>query len=83
VITRSQPRDFADLFTPSVSSPVELEDSVSLVCRPRAGLPQHPITSIANGVNRAPIEEGATEAIYEVRVTPKSENLDEVRELFA
>ena len=28
-----------------------------------------------------PIEEGATEAIYEVRVTSKRENLDQVREL--
>jgi putative Mg2+ transporter-C (MgtC) family protein len=36
---------------------------------------------LVNAINRAPIEEGATEAIYEVRVTTKSENLDEVREL--
>jgi putative Mg2+ transporter-C (MgtC) family protein len=36
---------------------------------------------LVNAINRAPIEEGATEAIYEVRVTTKTENLDEVREL--
>jgi putative Mg2+ transporter-C (MgtC) family protein len=36
---------------------------------------------LVNAINRAPIEEGATEAIYEVHVRTKSENLDEVREL--
>jgi putative Mg2+ transporter-C (MgtC) family protein len=32
-------------------------------------------------INRAPIQEGSTEAIYEIRVTTRNENLDEVREL--
>jgi putative Mg2+ transporter-C (MgtC) family protein len=36
---------------------------------------------LVNAINRAPIEESATEAIYEVRVTTQSENLDAVREL--
>ena len=36
---------------------------------------------LVNAINRAPIEESATEAIYEIRVTTKSENLDQVREL--
>jgi putative Mg2+ transporter-C (MgtC) family protein len=36
---------------------------------------------LVNAINRAPIEEGATEAIYEVRVTANNENLDTVREL--
>jgi putative Mg2+ transporter-C (MgtC) family protein len=36
---------------------------------------------LVNAINRAPIDEGATEAIYEVRVTSKDENIDQVREL--
>ena len=37
---------------------------------------------LVNAINRAPIDEAATEAIYEVRITSKGENLDQVRELF-
>jgi putative Mg2+ transporter-C (MgtC) family protein len=36
---------------------------------------------LVNAINRASIEEGETEAIYEVGVTTKSKDLDEVREL--
>src|ERR1700761_422014 len=36
---------------------------------------------LVNAINRAPIEESATEAIYEIRATTKSEHLDQVREL--
>ena len=36
---------------------------------------------LVNAINRAPIDEGATEAIYEVRITSRGENLDQVREL--
>ena len=36
---------------------------------------------LVNAINRAPIDEGATEALYEVSVTTTSDNLDEGREL--
>jgi putative Mg2+ transporter-C (MgtC) family protein len=36
---------------------------------------------LVNAINRAPIDQGATEAIYEVRVTTATDHLDEVREL--
>jgi putative Mg2+ transporter-C (MgtC) family protein len=36
---------------------------------------------LVNAINRAPINQGATEAIYEVRVTTRAEHLDESREL--
>jgi putative Mg2+ transporter-C (MgtC) family protein len=36
---------------------------------------------LVNAINRAPIDESATEAIYEVLVTSRAENLDQVREL--
>jgi putative Mg2+ transporter-C (MgtC) family protein len=36
---------------------------------------------LVNAINRAPIDEAATEAIYEVRVTIGADNLDEAREL--
>src|SRR6202795_1172919 len=35
---------------------------------------------LVNALNRAPIDQGATEAIYEVRVTTATDHLDEVRE---
>jgi putative Mg2+ transporter-C (MgtC) family protein len=35
---------------------------------------------LVNAINRAPLDQGATEAIYEVRVTAPAESLDEVRE---
>jgi putative Mg2+ transporter-C (MgtC) family protein len=36
---------------------------------------------LVNAINRAPIDQGATEAIYEVRLTTSPERLDETREL--
>jgi len=36
---------------------------------------------LVNAINRAPIDEGATEAIYEVRLTTSPDHLDETREL--
>src|SRR5271169_3325131 len=36
---------------------------------------------LVNAINRAPITEAATEAIYEVRLTTSPEHLDETREL--
>jgi putative Mg2+ transporter-C (MgtC) family protein len=36
---------------------------------------------LVNAINRAPINEGTTEAIYEVRVTTSPEHLDDSREL--
>jgi putative Mg2+ transporter-C (MgtC) family protein len=35
---------------------------------------------LVNAINRAPIDQGATEAIYEVHVTTATDHLDEVRE---
>jgi putative Mg2+ transporter-C (MgtC) family protein len=36
---------------------------------------------LVNAINRTPINEGATEAIYEVRITTRGNHLDEGREL--
>jgi putative Mg2+ transporter-C (MgtC) family protein len=36
---------------------------------------------LVNAINRAPIEESAIEAIYEVRITADADNLEETREL--
>jgi putative Mg2+ transporter-C (MgtC) family protein len=36
---------------------------------------------LVNAINRAPIDQGATEAIYEVRLTTTAEHLDDAREL--
>jgi putative Mg2+ transporter-C (MgtC) family protein len=36
---------------------------------------------LVNAINRAPINQGTTEAIYEVRLTTSPENLDDAREL--
>ncbi len=36
---------------------------------------------LVNAINRVPIEEGATEAIYEVRMTIRDSDLDDAREL--
>jgi putative Mg2+ transporter-C (MgtC) family protein len=35
---------------------------------------------LVNAINRAPIDQGATEAIYEVRLTTSADHLDETRE---
>jgi putative Mg2+ transporter-C (MgtC) family protein len=36
---------------------------------------------LVNAINRAPIDQGATEAIYEVRMTTRADRLDDGREL--
>jgi putative Mg2+ transporter-C (MgtC) family protein len=36
---------------------------------------------LVNAINRAPIDEAATEAIYQVRVTTSADDIDEAREL--
>jgi putative Mg2+ transporter-C (MgtC) family protein len=36
---------------------------------------------VVNAINRRPIDEGATEAIYEVRITTTADHLDDSREL--
>ena len=36
---------------------------------------------LVNAINRAPINQGSTEAIYEVRVTARADQLDETRDL--
>jgi putative Mg2+ transporter-C (MgtC) family protein len=36
---------------------------------------------LVNAINRAPMDQGTTEAIYEVRVTTSTDHLDEAREL--
>ena len=36
---------------------------------------------LVNAIDRAPINQGSTEAIYEVRVTAKADQLDETRDL--
>ena len=36
---------------------------------------------LVNAINRAPIDQGGTEAIYEVRLTTDAEHRDECREL--
>jgi putative Mg2+ transporter-C (MgtC) family protein len=36
---------------------------------------------LVNAINRRPIDEGATEAIYEVRITTRADHLDDCREL--
>jgi putative Mg2+ transporter-C (MgtC) family protein len=36
---------------------------------------------LVNAINRAPIDEARTEAIYEIHVTTRADNLDDAREL--
>jgi hypothetical protein len=36
---------------------------------------------LVNAINRRPIDEGTTEAIYEVRITTNADHLDDAREL--
>ena len=38
-------------------------------------------TEVFNAINRAPIDRGSTEAIYEMRATTVTDHLDECREL--
>ena len=54
-------------------------EAVALTCFVLAG--NTLLRPLVNAINRAPIDEGATEAIYEVHVTTTFGNLDEGREL--
>jgi putative Mg2+ transporter-C (MgtC) family protein len=54
-------------------------EAVALTCFVLAG--NTLLRPLVNAINRAPIDEGATEAIYEVRLTTKAEHLDESREV--
>ena len=49
----------------------------TLPCFPVAG---NTLLPLVNAINRAPNDEAATEAIYEVRLTTSAEHLDESRE---
>jgi putative Mg2+ transporter-C (MgtC) family protein len=53
--------------------------AVALTCFVLAG--NTLLRPLVNAINRAPIDEGATEALYEVHVTTTFGNLDEGREL--
>src|SRR6202034_2590646 len=54
-------------------------EAIALTCFVLAG--NTLLRPLVNAINRAPIDEGATEALYEVSVTTTSDNLDEGREL--
>src|SRR6476646_3339287 len=54
-------------------------EAVALTCFVLAG--NTLLRPLVNAINRAPIDQGATEAIYEVRLTTSAEYLDENREL--
>jgi putative Mg2+ transporter-C (MgtC) family protein len=54
-------------------------EAMALTCFVLAG--NTLLRPLVNAVNRAPIDQGATEAIYEVRLTTNPEYLDENREL--
>jgi putative Mg2+ transporter-C (MgtC) family protein len=54
-------------------------EAIALTCFVLAG--NTLLRPLVNAINRAPIDEGATEALYEVHVTTTFGNLDEGREL--
>jgi putative Mg2+ transporter-C (MgtC) family protein len=54
-------------------------EAVALTCFVLAG--NTLLRPLVNAINRAPIDQGTTEAIYEVRLTTTAEHLDEAREL--
>jgi putative Mg2+ transporter-C (MgtC) family protein len=54
-------------------------EAIALTCFVLAG--NTLLCPLVNAVNRAPIDEGATEAIYEVRLTTNAEHLNESREM--
>jgi putative Mg2+ transporter-C (MgtC) family protein len=54
-------------------------EAVALTCFVLAG--NTLLRPLVNAINRAPIKEESTEAIYEVRMTTSAENLDDGREL--
>ena len=54
-------------------------EAIALTCFVLAG--NTLLRPLVNAINRAPIDQRATEAIYEVRLTTSPEHLDESREL--
>jgi putative Mg2+ transporter-C (MgtC) family protein len=54
-------------------------EAIALTCFVLAG--NTLLRPLVNAINRAPIDEAATEAIYEVRLTTNAEHLDESRDL--
>jgi putative Mg2+ transporter-C (MgtC) family protein len=54
-------------------------EAVALTCFVLAG--NTLLRPLVNAINRAPLDESTTEAIYEVRLTTTAENLDDAREL--
>jgi hypothetical protein len=54
-------------------------EAIALTCFVLAG--NTLLRPLVNAINRAPIDQGTTEAIYEVRLTTSPEHLDESREL--
>jgi putative Mg2+ transporter-C (MgtC) family protein len=54
-------------------------EAVMLTCLVLAG--NTLLRPLVNAINRAPIDQAATEAIYEVRATTSAEHLDDAREL--
>jgi putative Mg2+ transporter-C (MgtC) family protein len=54
-------------------------EAIALTCFVLAG--NTLLRPLVNAINRAPVDQGATEAIYEVHVTTNAESLDDSREL--
>ena len=54
-------------------------EAVALTCFVLAG--NTLLRPLVNAINRAPIDQGATEAIYEVRLTTSADRLDDARDL--
>jgi putative Mg2+ transporter-C (MgtC) family protein len=54
-------------------------EAIALTCFVLAG--NTLLRPLVNAINRAPINQGSTEAIYEVRITTGAETLDDAREL--
>lgn len=54
-------------------------EAIALTCFVLAG--NTLLRPLVNAINRAPLDQAATEAIYEVRLTAKPEHLDDGREL--
>ena len=54
-------------------------EAIALTCFVLAG--NTLLRPLVNAINRAPVDQGSTEAIYEVRITTSAENLDDSREM--
>ena len=54
-------------------------EAIALTCFVLAG--NTLLRPLVNAINRAPVDQGATEAIHEVRITTRDDDLDESRDL--